>query len=156
MLTNILKAPGRCSWFGNFAVIWSCRDDEWWFGLVGCFLFPFSPIWLCKDVRIVFVWNVGMWCNCFCHCFAALLCYWDCHTQIARDPGDASQTDEMFSFHSSCPCSALTCPLDIGISSLRTTSLHFLPVFRARNGIYFPWWALFCCAFKSKYDLIYV
>lgn len=61
VIVNIWKAPERCSWLKKS--MWSraaeiMSDGLVWFG----WLFPFRlfpRVWLCKDVRIAFVWNVG-------------------------------------------------------------------------------------------------
>lgn len=125
MLINILRHLS-CSWFRNSQ--WSRAAEMMSDGLVwfACFLFPFPPMFGSVRMSGLLLLECRTRCNCFCHCLAALLCYWE--TVILKLPKiQVMPRRQMKCFHSSCPCSALTCPLEIGISSLKITSMHFLP-----------------------------
>lgn len=148
---NTLKAPGRCWWFREWP--WSGAGEMMGDGLVWLFSFPFFPP--LYDVRIAFVWNTGHGAIVFVTSCCTLVLQRACFTQIAQDPSDASQREKKFSQLLPLLCTHLPFGHRDFFSKGPHPCISF-HVLRARNGIRFPWWALFCCAFRTKYDLIYV
>lgn len=131
-----------------------CRDHEWWFCLLGFFLFLFSPLFYSVSASGWLLFGTWIFVQLLLSCVLLhfLLTKTLLHSHCQRFKW--CLTKRWTCFHSYCPCSTLTCPSEVGISSSATTSIVCLHVFRARNGIYFPRWAFLCCAFKAKYDLI--
>lgn len=104
-------------------------DGLVWFG---CFLFPFSPHCMMSGLLLFGTQDMV---QLFLSLLAALWCYKE-PILLKLPKIQVMPPRERRSFHSCCPCSALTCPLDTGISSLRD-HIHAFPSTCSEQGMEF-------------------